>query len=69
MPIYEYICNKCHNNYALLQKVDASENESACPQCGSVDVKKIPSAFSCSWPDGSGSSSGGSMPGGFSGGG
>ena len=65
MPIFEYTCNACNEMFALLQWTTEAE-ETPCPKCGSKDVKKVPSAFSCA-SDG-GSPSGGSRSG-FSGGG
>lgn len=67
MPIFEYTCNGCSEVFAILQWPTEEEN-AACPKCGSKDIKKLPSSFSCSPSAGSGSSSGGSY-GGFSGGG
>jgi len=67
MPIYEYTCNKCHDNFALLQSVEAAGKGTKCPRCGSTEVKKLISPFSCSLSPDSGSSAGGSP--GFSGGG
>jgi len=68
MPIFEYTCNACSEIFALL-KWATDEKDTACPKCGSKDVKKLPSSFSCSPSAGSGSSSGGSYSGGFSSGG
>lgn len=48
MPIYEYICNECKKRFSLLQSVGATEKDSKCTECGSDDVKKIVSSFSCS---------------------
>ncbi|MEK6692097.1 MAG: zinc ribbon domain-containing protein [Nitrospirota bacterium] len=48
MPIYEYICMKCGEGFVLLQKVGATEKDTACPSCDSKDVKKKLSTFSCS---------------------
>lgn len=48
MPIYEYLCLKCNRPFATLQKIGSAEKDTRCPDCGSNDVKKTPSAFSCS---------------------
>lgn len=48
MPIYEYICKKCEKNFSLLQRLGATEEDTICPACGSNDIKKKLSAFSCS---------------------
>jgi len=66
MPIYEYICLKCSNKFALLQSLYGAENKTECPKCSSKEVKKAFSSFSCS--SGTGSSSSTSAPG-FGGGG
>lgn len=48
MPIYEYTCMKCNKVFSVLQKVGASEKDTACSHCGSNDVKKNMSAFNSS---------------------
>lgn len=68
MPIYEYTCNACNEIFALLKFANTDEQDTACPKCGSRDIKKMLSFFSCSSSSDSGSSSGGSFSG-FSGGG
>jgi putative FmdB family regulatory protein len=65
MPIFEYTCNACNEMFAILQSV-AEVNDTLCPKCGSNNIKKVPSSFSCS--SDSGSSPDGSYSG-FSGGG
>lgn len=67
MPIYEYTCNACSEFFARLQR-NPDEKDTACPGCGSQDVRKLVSQFSCSSSADSGSLSGGSSSG-FSGGG
>ena len=47
MPIYEYSCTKCNEVFALFQSINASEKEARCPKCGTSDVKKMLSSFSC----------------------
>jgi putative FmdB family regulatory protein len=72
MPIYEYMCRKCNEEFALMQKMGAAESDTVCPRCDSKDVKKMLSAFSCNAPAGAGggcgmpSSSGSSGLGGHS---
>ncbi len=46
MPIYEYTCLKCGEEFVLLQKMGATEKDTACPKCGSQEAKKKLSAFS-----------------------
>jgi putative FmdB family regulatory protein len=66
MPIYEYICHTCKENFSLLQKVGATEKDTVCPECGSREIKKKISLFSCACPIDSGPATGGT-PSGFSG--
>lgn len=68
MPVYEYICVKCKESFSLLQKIGTTEKDTVCPECGSREVKKKISLFSCACPVDSGPSTGGA-PSGFSGGG
>lgn len=67
MPIYEYSCTKCNESFSVFQSVNASEKDTKCPKCGSNDVKKKVSAFSCC-SIGGGASFGSSGFGGFGGG-
>ena len=45
MPIYEYICNNCNNQFELLQKV-SDEPATDCPNCNEPEVRKMVSATS-----------------------
>lgn len=47
MPIYEYVCGKCHEQFSLFQSIYAGEKDTRCPKCGADEVKKKISAFSC----------------------
>ncbi len=47
MPIYEYTCMDCTRVFSLLQKIGTNEKETKCPECGSQNVKKMMSSFSC----------------------
>lgn len=42
MPIYEYVCRKCHHGFEAL--VDSS-GKAACPQCESEELDKQLSVF------------------------
>lgn len=46
MPIYEYVCNACGEQFSKLQKMGAGEGETTCPKCGSHEVKRKISACS-----------------------
>jgi putative FmdB family regulatory protein len=67
MPIYEYGCDDCENDFTVL-RLRASDEPSVCPKCDSAKIKKKLSSFSCSMPT-SGGVSGGVPGGGFGGGG
>ncbi len=46
MPIYEYICSSCENEFEeLVFKIDERIN---CPECGTVKVERALSVFSYS---------------------
>ncbi len=66
MPIYEYSCNKCSEIFSVFRSINAGEKETKCPKCGSSDVKKKISSFSCCSMGDGGSASGG-ITGGFGG--
>jgi len=57
MPIYEYICLECNENFSLLQSLSPVEKNTECPKCSSKKVKKIISSFSCATGSDSASSS------------
>lgn len=44
MPIYEFSCTKCGQQFEMLQKNEAAETV-ACPKCGSAEVSKEISSF------------------------
>lgn len=46
MPIYEYICLKCNNDFSVLQNMSSSEKDTTCSRCGSNNLKKKVSVFS-----------------------
>ncbi|WP_298266541.1 zinc ribbon domain-containing protein [Geobacter sp.] len=54
MPIYEYLCEACGENFSRLQKMGAGEADTVCPKCGSREVRKRISACTV----GSGASAG-----------
>lgn len=68
MPIYEYFCNNCNEIFSLFQWNSSPKRDIGCPKCGSKDIQKKFSSFSCSFSVDSGSSSS-SPSSGFSGGG
>ncbi len=58
VPIYEYLCNGCARIFSVIT-LKASGGETACPECGSKDVTKQISMFSCGVSSGAFSSGGG----------
>jgi putative FmdB family regulatory protein len=56
MPIYEYTCKKCANKFELLRRFSDTA-EVTCPKCGSIEVERKVSAFTCG-SSGAGSRSG-----------
>ena len=46
MPIYEYACRSCGEQFELLTYASKAD-EATCPKCGSVDVKRLMSVFAC----------------------
>ncbi|RUM92059.1 MAG: zinc ribbon domain-containing protein [Thermodesulfatator sp.] len=47
MPIYEFICNKCKKNFEDFVLSSQKIKEVKCPSCGSDDIQKQFSMFSC----------------------
>jgi putative FmdB family regulatory protein len=45
MPIYEFHCGKCEQNFELLVRSAKWEGVAACPQCGSKKLTKNLSTF------------------------
>jgi len=45
MPIYEYTCNQCGENF---EKLVFGNKPADCPKCSSQDIKKKLSAFGMS---------------------
>ncbi|MFC1562967.1 zinc ribbon domain-containing protein [candidate division KSB1 bacterium] len=47
MPIYEFECQNCNNNFEeLFHKYNISDNDVKCPNCESNNIKRIISLFS-----------------------
>lgn len=58
MPIYEYKCSECKTKFEVLHKSSTDKKEVSCPECNSVNNKKLYSAFSSNINSESGSASG-----------
>ena len=50
MPIYEYVCSKCHHEFEALVRNSSSAPEDGCPKCHSTRLKRKLSTFSASVP-------------------
>lgn len=57
MPIYEYKCKKCQNDFEALVWTSREEEMVECPKCNARDVERILSPFAKS--SGSSGSGGG----------
>lgn len=45
MPIYEYKCDKCKNEFEVLFRSMSEEKKVACPACKSKKTRKLMSTF------------------------
>ncbi len=64
MPIYEYRCETCGNEYEELTRRGTRDDEVECPECGAHESHRVLSSFAVS-----GGSSGGYSAGSSGGGG
>ncbi len=52
MPIYEFSCEKCSNDFETLVRSADWEGEVECPSCGSEEIEKRLSIFAAGTTDG-----------------
>jgi putative FmdB family regulatory protein len=45
MPVYEYRCEQCTQQFEATQSVHARPEDTVCPQCNGVGATRILSAF------------------------
>ncbi len=45
MPLYEYHCEKCEEEFEELVSSPARADEVVCPRCGSPEVRRLQSGF------------------------
>lgn len=64
MPIYEYRCRRCEEEFETLVSLRQREEEVPCPACGERQGERRVSMFSARGTSGSGGYSGASTPGG-----
>ena len=55
MPLFEYKCSDCNNRFEILHKSVNNIEGVECPECHSIDVKKLLSTFSAAGLSASGS--------------
>lgn len=48
MPVFEYKCDDCGKKFEVLHKSSANLEEVKCPDCQSLNYKKLLSSFSAS---------------------
>lgn len=48
MPIHQYKCLECENNYEILHKSKELVENIKCPKCNSISYKKLISNFTAS---------------------
>ncbi len=41
MPIYEYACTTCHNRFERMRSMDAFDEPSPCPDCGTPSPRAL----------------------------
>ncbi|MDT8445630.1 MAG: zinc ribbon domain-containing protein [bacterium] len=58
MPLFDYHCKACGDDFTELRKGDEKDAPLNCPQCGSAETHREVSAFAF----GGGGGSGGSAP-------
>jgi putative FmdB family regulatory protein len=46
MPVFEYKCKKCNTKFEVLHKSALNTERVACPNCSSINIKKLLSSFS-----------------------
>lgn len=53
MPIYEYKCDSCGNQYEQIRRMSEADSGLACPQCNSEAIRRQLSSFATSSGSGS----------------
>lgn len=48
MPIYEYRCKNCGNEFEMLRGINQSDGEIECEMCGQKQAQKLFSTFAAS---------------------
>jgi putative FmdB family regulatory protein len=45
MPVYEYVCKQCNQEFEKVLTLTEHEKTVTCPYCGSREVAQAPAAF------------------------
>jgi putative FmdB family regulatory protein len=46
MPLYEYVCRKCHNKFGEVLTIKDHETKKVhCPDCQGTDLEKVIESF------------------------
>ena len=45
MPVYEYRCEECRDEFEAVQPVSARAEDTVCPRCGATKATRLMSAF------------------------
>lgn len=45
MPLYEYYCDACGNNFDKICKVNTMDKDIVCPECGNQESRRKLSVF------------------------
>ena len=57
MPLYEYHCGKCNEEFETLVSFSRSDDPVKCPKCGSEETDRLMSTFSATASGGKASAS------------
>ncbi|HKH10535.1 MAG TPA: zinc ribbon domain-containing protein [Rubrobacter sp.] len=50
MALYEYKCAECDGRFDLMRSMSASDDPAECPECGSVESRRVISNFASITP-------------------
>ena len=50
MALYEYKCAGCEDRFDLIRPMSAADDPAECPECGSIDSRRVISNFASITP-------------------
>ena len=50
MALYEYKCADCEERFDLMRPMSAADDAAPCPECGSVESRRVISSFASITP-------------------